>query len=197
LRVPAARHRTLAVFLFGIGIGCGGGNAPSIKRDAGPDAIPGDRLLRTLDFSELAALCAEVNGYLDSNRLAATDLCRGSGFDTAVGQFFSQPNISDAALQTACVLGYASCLSTAPDAGVPLSIFLFCTAVNPGCPATVDEHWACIYDLVETERARIHAMPLCHMVTRDVVTGRVFDAGMPPGPPASCAPLVNNCSFGF
>jgi hypothetical protein len=194
-RDRAAQRALFALLCTGFGLGCGGGEANRFGRDAGPDAIAGGRALGSLTQSEQIALCDEVQVYLASVPIPPAGGCRVSGFLTAQSLVFAAPNISDAALQTECVLAYAACLEMSPGPSMPPVVPIGCLQFFPGCTTTVDQHWTCLRDLVELEHARARSVPLCHLITRAVVEGLTFDAGAGPAQPPSCAVLHACVSF--
>jgi len=175
------RVKALGVTLLVSGIiGCGGSSG-----GGSVTGIPASTSLMTLTPAQKTQLCNDVSAYVSKN-ISDADGCKLSGLIVALLATATDPNISDADLQSACSQAVTSCNSTPSTGECTLGDTSTCSA-----DATIGDLNMCISDDTALLKSVIAKVPACSGITKAWLDANANLLATPA--PASCTSLDAKC----
>lgn len=166
-RSAMAAVAAMAVVAASAASSCGGSGGGTTGFST---SVPGDKPLSGLTAAELSTLCMDIGRAFANDSAFKSSACKFAGFTTAAFLLID-PQVTDAALQAACMQTYDACLAN-PGTGM-------CEMPDATCMATVSELGACIGDTKVSFQQLAAAIPSCGSLTKASLGSGGGDAGTP------------------
>jgi hypothetical protein len=175
------------VYLFAglVGIACGGEDEGELAT-----SVPGSTPLNQLSAEQAAALCREVNAFIEASGFRTSSQALACKSLAPITASLASP-ASDAELVQGCSAAYQRCL--AHPVGTTAETGEACGLHGTTCTATVAEYEACLEARDLWYRTAIEAYPECSEVTlKNVAAGSGDTTALTP--PAECQQVEAKCS---